>query len=254
LHGTINFIFAAVPTGGSSNSDESLWVSDGTVTGTIRLNDPVDYERPKHFTVFNGALYFVAYSNSSYGNKLYKTDGTELGTSYVALSNNTSSVSTYSIATDGNYLYLAADNITYGAELFRYDGTSSQCDVSDGVSGSGSSNPTELYVNGSDLYFVANLTATSAELYTTLFTSIPTATKGSATNLFTLYPNPTTNQVSVKSSEQIVSLSLINQLGTVLFETSDSSIFLESYSEGVYFVKVQLQNGQSSFEKIILVK
>ena len=151
-------------------------------------------------------------------------------------------------------MYSRGENITYGSELFRYDGVNYQCDVLDGVAGTGYSYPTELFVNESDLYFVSNLGTIGMELYTAVFTSISTDTKSSKVNLFTQSPNPATNQITVKSSEQIVSLSLINQFGTVLFETSDSSIFLESYSEGVYFVKMQMLNGQSSFEKIILVK
>lgn len=248
------FYFAGIPNGGSPNNDESLWVSDGTVNGTVRLNDPAVYKNPENFTLFKGELYFVAFNTSFYGKKLYKTDGTEIGTSNVALSKNTSSVTPYSIATDGNYLYLGAANITYGTELFRYDGINAQCDVSDGVAGTGYSYPTELFVNGSDLYFVANVGVTGKELYTTLFNSTSTGTQASVTNVCTVYPNPATNQITVKSTEQITSLSLVNQLGTLLFETTEHTIPLESYAQGVYFVKVELQNGQSSFEKIILVK
>ncbi|WP_299250862.1 T9SS type A sorting domain-containing protein [uncultured Cytophaga sp.] len=249
------FYFAAVPTGGNSNNDESLWVSDGTVNGTVRLNDPADYKNVKDFTVFKGELYFTAYSNSSYSRKLYKTDGTELGTSYVGLTSSTSSsLSPYSISSDGAYLYLAADNITYGAEVFRYDGISSQCAVSDGVSGNGSSNPTDLVINGSDLFFVADLPASGKELYTTEFTSVATHIKSSDPISVIIYPNPASNQITVSSSQKIESIRLLNQMGNVLVDTKENTIALNSYSQGVYFVEVQLMNGENGFYKIIITK
>lgn len=252
------FYFAAVPTGGNINNDESLWVSDGTVEGTIRLNNPVDYKRPKNFTVFSNHLYFTAYSNSSYGFKLYKSDGTEVGTTYVGLKHENFNLSPYTCATDGNYLYFGADNNTFGAELFRYDGiNNNSCTISEGVVGSGSSNPKNIFVNGTDLYFTANLEdgTIGAELYSTQFSNTdPLSITSAQKSIFLIYPNPAKNQITIQSSEKVKSIRLINQFGNVISETNDLTLRLDTVSEGIYFVEIELVNDESSFQKIVITK
>jgi ELWxxDGT repeat protein len=252
------FYFSAVPTGGSISSDESLWVSDGTAAGTIRLNDPVNYYKPSNFTVFSNQLYFIAYNNDVYDYSLYKSDGTQVGTSIVSLKYNNSTLHPYTFASDGSYLYLGANTSTYGAELFRYDGINNNgCAISEGVVGSGSSNPQNIFVNGTDLYFTANLDNGNigAELYTATFSNaLPTSNISAQTSLFLIYPNPTKDQITVHSSEKVKSIRLINQLGNMLSETDGNSMNVETYSAGVYFVEVELMNGESGFHKIIITK
>lgn len=119
-----------------------------------------------------------------------------------------------------------------------------------------STKPYLLYVNGTDLYFTAGLTATGVELYTAgnFRPAIDMATNSADAELSVLYPNPAVNQITVKSARQIVSLRLMGQLGTVLTETTENTLFLDGYAEGVYFVNIEFENGDSHVEKIVLVK
>jgi len=63
-----------------------LWRTDGTTTGTVMVKDIDVLVRfpsgsfPHHLCDVNGVLYFVAYTNSSQDNGLWKTDGTAAGT------------------------------------------------------------------------------------------------------------------------------------------------------------------------------
>lgn len=82
---------------------------------------------PMFFTEFNGELYFNARGTnvSGIGNELYKTNGTQAGTSLVAnLNPNFSGSSDPSNFTVFNgELYFTADDGTHGRELFKTDGS-----------------------------------------------------------------------------------------------------------------------------------
>ncbi|MGN6645439.1 MAG: T9SS type A sorting domain-containing protein [Cytophaga sp.] len=251
------FYFAGVESGANANNDEVLWVSDGTVAGTMALNGSDTYTKPKNFTVFKNELYFISFNQLSYSTNLCKTDGTVAGTGSLSLKHGTTTLYPYSIASDGNYIYMGASNVNaFGAEVFRYDGVSLDCDMLEGISGGSSSQPDELFVNGTDLYFTANLSATGNELYTgsNFISGITTATKASDSDMFVLYPNPAIDQVTIKCTEKIKSVRVMSQLGNVLTESTDNSIQLNSYTEGIYFVEVQFVNGEAGVQKIVVVK
>lgn len=253
------FYFAGRETG--SHTDQVLWVSDGTIAGTqLLMNSITETIHPKRFTVFNDALYFITVDGIHYDNELYKTDGTVGGTVHINIKFNEYKLLPSDLVAHENYLYMGAFPLSspFGDELFRYDGIHTQCAMLEGHPGiPGGSEPTNLFVHGNDLYFTARLNATGKELYTLggdFTPAVTTDTKSAAANAFTVYPNPATDQVSIKSSEKVKSLRLVNQFGNVLTETTDNTLRLDSYSEGIYFIEVQLMNGEIGFQKIVLVK
>ncbi len=75
--------FAGLKEEGPSNAYE-LFVSDGTVSGTFLIDTdgaPNSSGKPQFFTPYKGLLYFVGDEYSNGNLKLYKTDGTQAGTS-----------------------------------------------------------------------------------------------------------------------------------------------------------------------------
>jgi PKD repeat protein len=85
----------------------------------------------------------------------------------------------------------------------------------------------------------------------------------SNTNLFTIYPNPTSGLVSVDINivNQPASVELVNELGQTLYNTlikdckvsCTVTLDLNLFSNGIYFVKV-ISGGDTKFQKIILNK
>jgi ELWxxDGT repeat protein len=253
------FYFAG--TENTSGSEHILWVSDGTVAGTTPLMaQSVENIHPRFFTVFKNALYFITVSGTHYANKLYKTDGTSAGTVPVELKYNADVVSPYALAADEDYLYLGGGNVNaaFQEELFRYDGINSQCGMLEGAHSSlRASKPQDLFLHEGELYFTAYIAGSGIELCTTEgdFTQgIATSTTSAASVSCMIYPNPTKDLVTVKSTEPIVLLRLINQLGAVIMETSESTLNVSSYPVGVYYVEVVFATQETLYQKVIVSK
>ena len=97
----------------------SLWKSDGTESGTVRVTDNVD--NPLYLTNLNGTLFF---SGRQLGNQeLWKSDGTEAGTVLVKDINSLTSSFPGDLVPVGNLLFFRANDGTTGIELWKSDGT-----------------------------------------------------------------------------------------------------------------------------------
>lgn len=148
--------FAANPTG--MRSDERLYATDGTSTGTVQLLSGLDsFQSP---TNVNGVLYFFAQdSQDTDAPELWKSDGTASGTVVVA------QVSAFDLTNVDGTLYFEGDEFMgvggeHGFELWKSDGTSAGTvvvdDMSPGPSGSFPDNLTNF--NGT-LFFAADPTS-----------------------------------------------------------------------------------------------
>lgn len=146
----------------------SLWKTDGTPIGTVKVFDPVGFVFGDNFIEFNGKWYFTGKNIDGMNPELYVTDGTEAGTNLFAEINPSTS---NTLAAGSNprhfqvydgYLYFAADNGTIGEELYRTDGTTVEL-VADifpnnlNPAFGKSSSPNGFYIYNNDLYFSANV-------------------------------------------------------------------------------------------------
>ena len=61
-----------------SDIDKSIWVTDGTLAGTVQISSTIEYEEGTGFFV-SGKYVFVG-TTSATGTELYSTDGTSGGT------------------------------------------------------------------------------------------------------------------------------------------------------------------------------
>ena len=169
-----NYLYFSANNG--TNGTE-LWRSDGTESGTTLLKDinaVIGSSGPSYLTVMEDIsnninyLYFNA-TDGIYGKELWRSDGTENGTTLVkdimtgSISSGVSGLTVMEdIASNKNYLYFSANNGTEGEELWRSDGTESGTTlIKDIRTGSGSSEPTSFVVmrdiasNKNYLYFRA---------------------------------------------------------------------------------------------------
>ncbi|MCX5769811.1 MAG: hypothetical protein NTZ09_06010, partial [Candidatus Hydrogenedentes bacterium] len=95
------------------SGSHSLWRTDGTSEGTIRLM----YGYAQFLTVFGGAVYFLA--DETGGTGLWKTDGTTAGTGFVFDADLWGDINM--VAIDGQLLFWC--QLPAGADLYTSDGT-----------------------------------------------------------------------------------------------------------------------------------
>lgn len=151
--GTTNhkLIFWALDSTGKKN----LWSSDGSFTGTIKLNETVTY-----FGVYGGAcqtdsLVFFIPDDSTNGKEIWVTDGTVLGTKLLkdinigAIGCNPSHLTKF-----GNKLLFGANDSTHGQEPWISDGSESNTVMLKDISlGQQDSHPNSFIVVGNEFYF-----------------------------------------------------------------------------------------------------
>ena len=167
---------------GVNSPGRNLWKSDGTVSGTVMVKDIV----PNHnggnaldawtaltdLTAFEDTLYFfvddgAAYGYGSYGNELWKSDGTNAGTVMVKdINSGVDGSSGANLTVVGNTLFFLADDGINGEELWKSDGTNAGTvmvkDINNGVDGS---SPSELTAVGNTLFFYADDGSNGKELW-----------------------------------------------------------------------------------------
>jgi ELWxxDGT repeat protein len=164
----------------STNGNTSLWVTDGTDTGTYMIKKLHFGSNDVMFpsAVLDGKLYFTADSNfiSQLGRELWVTDGTAMGTQIVSDINTTpgpigSNPQNFAVLNDK--LYFSASHDSYGKELFGFDGTNNFL-VKD-IDVFYDSNPKNLYTYNDKIFFSAShMSGYPPLLYTTDGTSAGT--------------------------------------------------------------------------------
>ncbi|MBL9161163.1 MAG: hypothetical protein JNL18_00315 [Planctomycetaceae bacterium] len=159
--------------GRSAANGQELWRSDGTIEGTrmvkdIRFSTPTDTlgSNPSSLTDVNGVVYFSARGNTG-GYELWKSDGTEAGTTMVKDIRAGSASSSPTLLTNvGGVLYFRANDGVSGIELWKSDGTANGTQiVADIFAGPSSSNPDKLVDAGGRLFFEATDGAPGAKIW-----------------------------------------------------------------------------------------
>jgi ELWxxDGT repeat protein len=116
-------------TGGTDETDDTLWTSDGTNAGTQRVfGGAGDWHlwqgAAGRFVAFDGRVWFAAGPGDPWtftDLEPWVTDGTEAGTSEAVDLAPAGSSSPDDLVTMGGALYLTADDGTHGRELWRID-------------------------------------------------------------------------------------------------------------------------------------
>jgi ELWxxDGT repeat protein len=163
---------------------EELWRSDGTAAGTYLVKDvwpdsqpdatDAYSSKPEQFTVGGGFVHFAASGrqdpitfNGDF--ELWKTDGTDGGTSSHDIWSGTIASSPSWLVTMGGSLYLSAYDETYGNEVFKV--TAGSVALLKDIEVTGNSNPRHLavvHLAGPDderLLFSAYTTADGFEIW-----------------------------------------------------------------------------------------
>jgi ELWxxDGT repeat protein len=130
---------------------------------------------PTEFTVLGTNCFFAA-TDAANGRELWKTDGTNSGTSFFAnLNVGTSSSNPDQLTLFSSSIVFAATNQFTGRELFITDGTTTGTTILKDInSGSGNANPLDITKIGANLYFSADNGTNGQELWKSNGTNIGT--------------------------------------------------------------------------------
>lgn len=261
------------------NYGREPWISDGTVIGTKLLKDiypgtangiPKNYFLSK---VIDNVLYFKGI-DSTHGEELWKTDGTDTGTVLVKDMNPGTGrgfVNNGEIFYDANGV-LIFDGIAAGSasatEFWRSDGTDTGTIRFNIDTNLGGSYPKQFTLIDTTLFFVANDGFTGIELYAAYVDSIkkpkviivPTSIDEEDNQLtIRAYPNPTSDVLTLELPDDETINRLKIKVSTITGKTmfsqyysrSKFSIDLSNYPDGIYLIEIQSESGKLNHLKII---
>jgi len=109
----------------TSSSDKTLWVSDGSSNGTFELSNITDSNLSgleENFVTINNST-IITGKNEIYGNELWITDGTIIGTSFFSDLNYSNSSNASKFTNVNGNLFFRAIGKENGNQLFKSDGT-----------------------------------------------------------------------------------------------------------------------------------
>ncbi len=224
-----------------------VWASDGTPGGTISLySNATQFDYTKSAVIYNGEVYFVA--QESFVTYLYKTDGTQSGTSKVLASTLRPYWDPNTIAVIGTDLYIAAERASpnnVGVEIWKTDGTSGGTTLYQTISGSATLFYEHLYATSANLFFVGDKNTTGRELYL-VSTSITPIIDETEKKSFNCYPNPFSQQLNIdyKGNEEITSVRILNTNGAIVKEFENhSELNTETLLPGFYILEIETSKG-----------
>lgn len=151
-----------------------LWITDGSLSGTRMVKNIREFSSSAFslnnidkYTSIGNIFYFIAQDDQS-GKQLWRTDGTEAGTSKVK--NESESMSTYKIdmVTLGNKIIYNFKTYSFGEELWVSDGTEAGTHLLKDIRpGSNDANPNSMFLFNNHVYFVANDGVNGSQLWKT---------------------------------------------------------------------------------------
>lgn len=156
-----------------------LWKSDGSEVGTTLVRDVATgttyygaprSSDPQHLTSIGSTLFFSA-DDGTNGREIWRSDGTNGGTTRVSNLPGSSSYSLRELTPVGSTLFFSMNDTTTGRELWKSDGTElgtvrvKDINTTAYYGGTYGSYPRELSAVGSTLYFSANDGVSGRELW-----------------------------------------------------------------------------------------
>ncbi len=226
-----------------------IWESDGTNFGTILIKtiNPGSSNNVSSLFNFNNKLHFGISTSIQSG--LWSTDGTTQGTVLVKGILKSTETTPF-ITQDGNLYGTLKDSLSQ-LQYWYADSTSGNFTII----GKGGF-PGSAYIDFNHAIFFESVGAGNKY---NLFRISDANYKGTAietlhtSDLFSVFPNPSSDCFTVNYFEKIDELKILNTFGQVIFESrpegKESTISIQN--NGIYFIQIT-SNNQTTCKKIII--
>lgn len=73
----------------------------------------------------------------------------------------------------------------------------------------------------------------------------------SSINPFSIYPNPFSRELNIKSEEKVSLIRIINNLGQLVYQTKNKTLNVIKLKAGLYFIEIVTDNGKTFRKKIV---
>jgi ELWxxDGT repeat protein len=194
-------------------------------------------------------LYFIA-KDEEHGTELWRTDGTAAGTKLV-MDIHPGKIGSFpsNLISDGKRLYFTAYTPESGVELWTTQGTASDTyQLYDLIEGPRGSLPNHLFLVGDqkELYFVAESLEDGPQLWRSNFANITDTDHVLQDHDFGLYPNPTSDYLSIVNPNLKLSQIYIFNADGKLIQTCKAGserIYIGDQPAGIYLLVAQTANG-----------
>ncbi|CAN5163818.1 hypothetical protein BH09BAC1_BH09BAC1_30660 [soil metagenome] len=255
-------LFAVADAGfASPTQNYSLWKTDGTAVGTVKILDTIGYSA----IVYKNSLYYSKkYADGTYG--LWKTDGTIAGNQWVAdTDTGLGGNPIIGMTISGGRLYFNTRTNDGGAifnwaNIWVSDGTTSGTELllpfEDNIGPVYTSKG--LWDFAGHLYFVGRLATPKYQLLRTTSQSIGIEERRNTLDA-RIYPNPTNGAVNITVASSLIStVSIYNLQGQVVYketlagQTDSHVLNTTSLSPGLYMLHVASPNGGRAIQKLIV--
>jgi ELWxxDGT repeat protein len=240
------FVFRANTT--QTSGIASLWISDGTVAGTIKLDPGTKPVNPQFLTLYKNEIYFQG--DEFVGIKqVYKTGGTKATTSVVLTGKNlgvSNSFGGADLLNFQNLLYFSACTPSSGCEAVYSDGTENNTNLIDINAGELGSNAYNFLATDSLIYCIAKTPATGYELYAIKPYKI-VADKDiiDYDAVITLSPNPSNGILNIdyNKMEEVEKITIQGVNGQQYsITTTSKTLDLTNFHAGMYILQLHTRN------------
>lgn len=229
--------------GNGGNQDE-LYVSDGTVAGTFKININDEWSKPAFFTPYNGELYFKA-DDLGFIFNVYKTNGTQNGTVRAIDAFNLGSGLTFGgdfMVEHQDSLYFYGYRSAVGEELWVSGGTTNTTRSIDIVPGQDDAVPTQMTSTDKYLFLICRTPEHGKELFVVESGSVNTEDQLSGEK-WNLYPNPFSGFMKLDGWDATEDLTLeifdLNGLRVARPMVKDGQVSLPELPTGAYVVIIR---------------
>jgi len=243
--------------GNTQGTGLGLWVTDGTEQGTRFLKDldnqpayPRFSSQPaKFFIEYKGELYFYALHDSQTKYCLWKTNGTPSGTAVVM--DSSMNIQNTPILYNNRMYWVDHFGPSSKGVLWQSEGDSASTMVIKPMGDTNSSvdinlNFGQYLIVNNTLVFRASYGDWQQELWA--LTTTPLVDKSTANDNFefTIYPNPASTILKVKSDEQNIEMRLLDIQGRELQRKIGDEIDVSTLANGIFILQVKTSNDISS--------
>ena len=237
----------------------NLYISNGTIEGTLLFDFPGSRGRPSYFATYKEAVYFRA----DYGggiSTIYKSDGTKEGTVEAidgTQFGNGFDFGGYHLMVYRDALYFLAYRSATGGEIWRSEGTTETTTLIEVEPGREGSEPWQLTATDNYLFFLGKTAATGRELMILeeegMSTPIERIQKENKHWFFTL-PNPVNESLSINfetANSDDFSVRIWTITGQLLQTIRNRKIIdVSNLLKGIYLLEME-QAGIVSKQKFV---